>query len=421
MAKKIVVLGAGTGGTAVANRLRRLLPTHEADITVVDQDSRHVYQPGLLFLPFNAAKPEHLVRNRWTQLRPDVGWRCGAVDNVDTARQVVSLQDGRVLEYDVLIVATGARLLPDETEGLTGAGWEENVYTFYSPDGAAALGRRLRHFDGGRIVVNVADMPIKCPVAPLEFCFLADAYFRRRGIRDRVELTYATPLDSAFTKPIAASKLAGLLDRKGIELVTEFNTGIVDSNGESGTLSSYDGRDIPFDLAVVVPIHGGAEYIGRSPGLGDPLDFVMTDSRTLQSKAAPNVFALGDTTDLATSKAGSVAHFESEVVAENVVHYLRDEPLEASYDGHANCFIETGDGKALLIDFNAEIEPVPGRFPSRVGLPLLRESRLNHLGKLAFERIYWNVLLPGRSIPGIAATMPLAGKDLSALHRKDQP
>ena len=421
MTANVVVLGGGTAGTAVANRLRRLLPESDADITVIDQDSRHWYQPGLLFVPFATTPVTHLQRNRWNLLLPGVAWQQAGVDHVDTDRDTVTLHDGGQVSYDVLVLATGARLLPAETEGLTGEGWGENVFTFYSPEGAAALSRRLRHFDSGHIVVNVADMPIKCPVAPLEFCFLADAYFRRRGIRDRVQLSYATPLDAAFTKPIAASRLAGLLDRKGIELVTEFNTGSVDSDGETGTLTSYDGRAIPFDLAVVVPIHGGADYIGRSAGLGDSLDFVMTDARTLQSKAAPNVFALGDTTDLATSKAGSVAHFQSEVLAENVVRYLRDEPLEASYDGHANCFIETGHGKALLIDFNTEIEPVPGHFPTRVGLPLLRESRLNHLGKLAFERIYWNVLLPGRSIPGIAATMPLAGKDLSVLHRKEQP
>ena len=421
MSKNIVILGGGTAGTAVANRLRRALAESEADITVIDRDSTHWYQPGLLFVPFGSTPVTRLERNRWSQLLPGVSWQKVGIDHVNADQSTVTLPDGGRISYDVLVVATGTRLLLEETEGLTGTGWGENVFTFYSPDGAAALGRRLRHFDRGRIVVNVADMPIKCPVAPLEFCFLADAYFRRRGIRDRVELTYVTPLDAAFTKPIAAAKLAGLLDRKGIELVTEFNTGSVDSDGETGSLASYDGRDIPFDLAVVVPIHGGADYIGRSAGLGDPLDFVMTDARTLQTKAAPNIFALGDTTDLATSKAGSVAHFQSEVVAENVVAYLRDVPLEASYDGHANCFIETGAGKALLIDFNSEIEPVPGHFPTRVGLPLLRESRLNHLGKLAFERLYWNVLLPGRSIPGIAATMPLAGKDLSVLNHKEQP
>ena len=420
MTAQVVVLGAGTGGTAVANRLTRLLDPAEATVTVVDQDAKHVYQPGLLFVPFSGKPTGHLVRNRWAQLRPDIRWTSHAVDSVDVDKQAVHLDGGRTLPYDALVIASGARLLPDETDGLTGDGWGENVFTFYSTAGAAALSRRLRHFDGGRLVVNVADMPIKCPVAPLEFSFLADAYFRRRGIRDRVQITYATPLDAAFTKPIAAANLAGLLERKGIELVTDFNLGTVNSDGATGSLTSYDGKDIAFDLAVVVPVHGGAEFIGRSPGLGDALDFVMTDAQTLQAKAAPNVFALGDATDLSASKAGSVAHFQSEVVADNIVRHLRNEPLEASFDGHANCFIETGDGKALLIDFNTEIEPVPGHFPTRVGLPLLRESRLNHAAKLAFEQIYWNVLLPGRSIPGITSAMPLRGKDLSALHRKEQ-
>jgi sulfide:quinone oxidoreductase len=420
MTAKVVVLGAGTGGTAVANRLRRLLPTAEAEITVVDQDATHVYQPGLLFVPFGTRRADRLTRPRWVQLRPDIAWVSHPVDSIDVDSQLVRLAGAPSLPYDVLIVATGARLLPEETDGLTGTGWGQNVFTFYTSDGATDLAKALKHFDSGRVVVNVADMPIKCPVAPLEFCFLTDAFLRRHGVRDRVKLSYVTPLDAAFTKPFAAARLAGLLDRKGIDLVTEFNTGTVDSDGETGVLTSYDGRDVPFDLAVVVPIHGGAEYVGRSPGLGDPLDFVMTDPHTLQAKVAPNVFALGDATDLATSKAGSVAHFESEVVSSNVVSLLRDEPQQASYDGHANCFIETGGGKALLIDFNNEVEPVPGYFPGPVGLPLLRESRLNHAAKLAFERLYWNVLLPGRSIPGIGSAMPLAGKDLTVLNRKEQ-
>ena len=421
MTANIIVLGGGTGGTAVANRLRKLLPESEADITVIDQDSGHVYQPGLLFVPFGKGNVDALARNRWMWLAPGVSWQLAGIDRVDTDTSTVTLRDGGQVHYDVLVVATGARLLPDETEGLTGPGWMENVFTFYTPEGASALAGALKHFDAGRLVVNVVDMPIKCPVAPLEFCFLADAFFRHHGIRDRVEIVYATPLDAAFTKPIAAHALSGLLTDKHIDLVTDFNTGSVDSNGETGTLTAYDGRAIPFDLAVVVPIHGGAEYVGRSPGLGDALDFVLTDPDTMQAKAAPNVFALGDATDLATSKAGSVAHFESEVVADNVVSFLRDEPLTASYDGHANCFIETGDGKALLIDFNSKVEPVPGHFPGRVGLPLLRESRLNHLGKLAFEKVYWNALLPGHSIPGITSAMPLEGKDLSVLQQKEQP
>ena len=421
MSANILILGGGTAGTSVANRLRHMLPESEAEITVVDQDSSHCYQPGLLFVPFGKKRVDGLTRNRWDQLRPGVSWQKARVDHVDADASTVTLHDGGVLHYDVLVIATGARLLPEETDGLTGPGWNENVFTFYTPEGAAGLGRALRNFDSGRLVVNVVDMPIKCPVAPLEFCFLADAFFRGTGIRDRVDIVYATPLDAAFTKPIAAKQLAHLLERKHVELVTDFACGSVESDGNSGVLTSYDGRTLAFDLAAVVPVHGGAEYIGRSPGLGDALDFVMTDASTLQAKVAPNVFALGDTTDLSASKAGSVAHFESEMVASNVVSLLRDQPLSARYDGHANCFIETGDGKALLIDFNGDVEPVTGHFPGILGLPLLRESRLNHLGKLAFEQAYWHAILPGRRIPGITATMPLHGKDLSALHQKEQP
>ena len=257
-------------------------------------------------------------------------------------------------------------------------------------------------------------MPIKCPVAPLEFAFLTDWYLRERGIRNRTELVYSTPLDGAFTKPIASEQLAGLLAEKEIELVTEFNAGEVD--GVGGKLSSYDGRELDFDLLVTIPLHGGAAYVERSPGLGDALGFVPTNKSTLQTPAKPNVFALGDATDLPTSKAGSVTHFEAEVLTENVARYLADEELAGGYDGHANCFIETGFHKALLIDFNYETEPLPGHFPSAFGLPLLRESRLNHLGKLAFQWVYWHALLPGREIPGIGPAMPTAGKKRTPAH-----
>ncbi|HVM64660.1 MAG TPA: FAD/NAD(P)-binding oxidoreductase, partial [Acidimicrobiales bacterium] len=239
-------------------------------------------------------------------------------------------------------------------------------------------------------------------------CFLADWYFTERGIRDRVQLTYVTPLDGAFTKPVASRVLGGMLEDKGIELVSEFNTGAVD--GPGGRLVSYDEREVPFDLAVVVPLHSGAAYVGRSPGLGDELNFVPADDHTLQSRARPEVFVIGDAASVPTSKAGSVTHFEGEVLVENVRRFLAGEALDASFDGHTNCFIESGFHKALLIDFNYETEPLPGHFPASTGLPLLKESRLNHLGKLMFEWFYWHSLLPGRDIPGVPARMPEAGK-----------
>jgi len=412
MTHRIVILGGGTGGTLTANRLRRAYRTEDAEIIVVDQDDRHVYQPGLLFVPFGLTHSEDIVRPRERQLHAGVGFVESDIDHVDIGANEVHLTSGATLTFDVLVVATGARLVPEETEGLTGPGWMEKVFTFYTPEGAAALAAALATFDRGRLVVNVVDMPIKCPVAPLEFCFLADWYFTERGIRDQVQITYATPLDAAFTKPIAAGQLGGMLADRGIELVTEFNTGEVD--GPGGRLVGYDGREIGFDLAAVIPLHGGATYVGRSPGLGDELDFVPTDEHTLQAKAAPNVFVIGDAANVPASKAGSVTHFEGETLVGNVQRFLAGEPLEAGFDGHANCFIETGFHKALLIDFNYDTEPLPGHYPATVGLPLLKESRLNHLGKLLFQSVYWHSLLPGRDLPGLGSTMPTAGKHTPA-------
>jgi sulfide:quinone oxidoreductase len=404
--QQIVILGGGTGGTLAANRLRRTLP--DAEIVVIDQNDDHVYQPGLLFVPFGLAHLDEIVRPRHRQLHAGVDFHQASIDRVELDERRVVLDDGSIFVYDVLVAATGSVLVPEETEGLTGPGWMEKVFTFYTPEGAAALHEALDWFDGGRLVVGLVDMPIKCPVAPLEFCFLADWYLRQTGVRDRVEITYVTPLDGAFTKPVASATLSGLLEEKGVALVTEFNTGEVDGTG--GRLIAYDSREVPFDLAVMVPLHGGAPYVGRSPGLGDELNFIPADEHTLQSRARPEVFVIGDAASVPTSKAGSVTHFEGEVLVENVRRFLAGKPLDASYDGHATCFMETGFNKALLIDFNYDTEPLPGHFPTDVGLPLLKESRFNHLGKLMFQWYYWHGLLAGRDLPGVGSAMPSRGK-----------
>jgi sulfide:quinone oxidoreductase len=411
---RILILGAGTAGTIMANRLRRLyaddVRAERTTITIVDQDDEHVYQPGLLFLPFGKYTPNQLIRSRRSQLHRDVNYLRKAIDRVEATDNVVYLNDGTTLRYDVLIVATGTRVVPSETEGLTGPGWQESMFDFYTLDGATKLGKKLASWPGGRLVVDIAEMPIKCPVAPLEFAFLADSFFTRRGMRDKVDITYVTPLDSAFTKPACSKELTHLLTEKGVSLVTEFAAGRVD--GEKGVLSSWDDREVPFDLLVMIPVHMGAEFVSKSPGLGDDMGFVITDQRTLQAKVAPNVFAIGDATNVPASKAGSVAHFEAEILTENVKRLLAGEPVSPAFDGHANCFIETGHDKALLIDFNYDVEPLPGRFPIPALGPmrLLGESRVNHLGKLAFRWVYWNVLLPGHDIPGVGPQMSMRGK-----------
>jgi sulfide:quinone oxidoreductase len=288
--------------------------------------------------------------------------------------------------------------------------WYDTVFDFYTHEGATALGRKLASWPGGRLVVNIVEMPIKCPVAPLEFAFLADSYFTERGMRDKVELVYVTPLDGAFTKPIAAKHFGDMLERKGVSLEAEFMLEHVDT--EAKALVSYDEREVPYDLLVTIPLNMGADYVARS-GLGNELNLVPVDKHTLQSKKYDSIFALGDANDIPTSKAGSVAHFEIDVFIDNFLEYVAGKPMTGAFDGHANCFIETGHGKAMLIDFNYDTEPLPGKYPvPGIGpMSLLKETKANHMGKLAFRWAYWNVLLPGRPMP-LAADLSMAGKQV---------
>lgn len=391
----------------VANRLRRRLPRSLWRIAAIDATDRHYYQPGYLFLPFGTYSPGQVVRSRRRYIRDGVEFVRGEVDRVAADENEVWLVDGRRLPYDYLVIATGVEPRPDQTPGmLEGGQWRQRIFDFYTYDGAIALAGALRHFDRGRLVVHVVDMPIKCPVAPLEFTLLADAWLRARGLRDRVELVYATPLPGAFTKPVASAALGSLLEDRKVLLEPDFLVERVDS----GSLVSYDERQIDFDLLVTVPLNMGAEYVARS-GLGNELNLVPVDRHTLLSKAYPNIFAIGDANDIPTSKAGSVAHFSVEVFADNFLRYARGEPMTGRFDGHANCFVESGDGRALLIDFNYDTQPLPGRYPlPGIGpFHLLDETRINHLGKLAFRWMYWNLLLPGRPIP-LPAHMSMAGK-----------
>lgn len=409
MAHRIVILGGGTGGTLLANRLRRAYGRREAAITVVDRDDRHLYQPGQVPVAFGISRPADIVRSRRRQLRAGIEFREAEIDRVEVAANRVHLGDGAALDYDVLVVASGTRPVPEATEGLTGPGWMETVHSFYELEGAAALSAALERLDRGRLVVGLVDLPIKCPPAPLEFCLLADWYLGERGIRKQVEITFLSPLPGLFAAPIADKAVEQLFDEQGVRVETGFQIAAVD--GAAGRVRAGDGREAPFDLAVIVPSFRGAAYVGRSPGLGgSERDFVAADEHTLQSKAATNVFVIGDAADLPVSKSGSVAHFEGEIVAHNVRRFLAGQPLDRSYDGHGVGFIETGFHRAMLLDSNYQTQPLPGHFPTTIGLPLLKNSRLSHLAKVEFQWFYWHVLLPGRDIPGLGSAMPTSGK-----------
>ncbi len=403
----ILILGAGTAGTMLANRLRHALDDDWL-ITVVDRDNAHQYQPGYLFVPFGTYTPQRVVRPRTDFLPKGVEFVQAAVERVDADASRVRLTDGRALHYDWLIVATGTTPRPDQTPGMVdGALWREKVFDFYTLSGAAALHSALQRFEGGRLVVHITEMPIKCPVAPLEFSFLAEAYFRRRHIRHKVDITYVTPLDGAFTKPVAARHLGTLLDERSIRLAPDFATERIDNDDPA--VVSYDGRRVPFDLLVTVPINMGQQFIIDS-GLGDDMGFVPVDKYTLRSPAHDNIFAVGDASNIPTSKAGAVAHFAVDTFMKNFSAALRGDPLPDRFDGHANCFVECGYGEALLLDFNYDTEPLTGHYPTPLGpLTLLGRSPLNHIGKLAFEPMYWELLVKGRPMP-VPAKMSMFGK-----------
>jgi sulfide:quinone oxidoreductase len=371
--QRILILGAGTAGTMMANRLVKVLPASWR-VTVLDRDDEHVYQPGLLFLPFGMYRDDELTRPRHRTVDPRVELRLAEIDRIDPAARTVSLLGGERIAYDWLIVATGSRILPESTPGLTGVGWRDTAFDFYTLDGARALREKLDRFTGGRLVVNVVEMPIKCPVAPLEFLFLAEAFFTERGMRDKVEIVYATPLEGAFTKPVASAHLGGMLARARHRVVGDF--AIAEVDGAAASLKAYDGREEPYDLLVTIPIHGGAEVITDSK-LGDGGGWMPTDKHTLAARGLDRVFAIGDATDLPSSKAGAVAHFQSDVPGRERAARVAARPLVPEFDGHANCFIETGHGKAMLIDFNYTTEPLPGRSrcPASGPSPCSRRAR----------------------------------------------
>lgn len=412
--KKIVILGAGTAGTMMLNKLYKLLDLSEWELTIVDQHKMHYYQPGFLFIPFGTYNQQDVTKPKYDFFPPGTKVIFSAIDRIDGDKSEVLLEGGQVLKYDFLIVATGTQTRPEITPGLKDRLWYKDIFDFYTIEGAVALHKKLKDWEGGNLVMCISELPFKCPVAPLEFVFLAEAYFTRKGIRDKVNISLVTPLSGAFTKPVATKMLTSLLEEKNINIVPDFYLESVDNDQKK--LISYDGQEVPFDLLTIVPVNMGSEMIKRS-GIGDDMNFVKTDPYTLVSKAFPNIFVLGDAADIPTSKAGSVAHFASEVLTENLISAIEGRPLTARFDGHANCYIETGYGMGALIDFNYTTEPLPGTYPlPGIGpFGLLKNTKINHYGKLMFRWIYWHILLRGKEMP-VEAHMSMAGKRMVKIY-----
>lgn len=407
--KTFLILGGGTAGTLIAHKMVKKLNLNEWKVVVVDKDNDHWYQPGYLFIPFGIYQPKDVIKPKNKFFPGAVEFILSEIELIEPDKnQVTLVKDGKVIHYDYLVIATGADIHPEETEGLKNGGWRQNIFDFYSADGAAALGKFMNQWQGGRLVVNVVENPIKCPVAPLEFLLLADWYFAKKGMRNKVELVYATPLSGAFTKPTASAALGSLLEKRGINLEPDFYAGSVDASRNK--LISFDEREVEYDLLVSIPTNKGAPVIARS-GMGDPLNFVPTKKDLLQSDKWENIWVLGDAANIPASKAGSVIHFQVEVAAANMLAHMAGKEMTHKFDGHSLCYIESGYGKAVMIDFSYDQEPIYGTYPMPLLGPftLLKETTFNHWGKLAFRFMYYDMMLKGIEVP-LPSQFSMAGK-----------
>ncbi|WP_457618095.1 type III sulfide quinone reductase, selenoprotein subtype [Lutibacter sp.] len=406
--KNLLILGAGTAGTMMLNKLHKELDKEEWKITIVDQYKTHYYQPGFLFIPFGIYNKQDVTKPKYDFFPPGVDVIFSPIDRIAGEENKVYLENGKVLNYDFLIAATGTQTRPSETEGLKDKLWYKDIFDFYTIEGALALHKKFKDWEGGNLVMCIPELPYKCPVAPIEFVCLAEAYFAERGMKDKVNISYVTLMSGAFTKPVASKMLGDLLEEKNIKVIPDFYLSHVDN--ENKKIVSYDEQEIPFDILTIVPVNMGSDMVKRS-GLGDDMNYIKTNKFTLQSDQFENIFVIGDAANIPTSKAGSVAHFAGEILMENILAAMEGRTLPAKFDGHANCYIETGHGKGALIDFNYETEPLPGTFPlPGIGpFGLLKNTKMNHYGKILFRWIYWHILLKGKELP-IEADMSMAGK-----------
>ena len=383
--QRILILGGGVGGTLTANllvkRLRRRIKSGEVTITVVDQTGKHVYQPGFMYIAMGGERASSLQRSERALLDPRVTLVVGEVENVDEPGRMVHLVDGQRLGYDFLVLATGSRIVPETIDHFT-----SEAYHFYTAEAATRLRTALDAFDGGRIVIGIAGMPYKCPPAPLEVAFLIEAELRERGLRERSELHFCSPIGRAFTIETVSEMATPILESRGIELHTFFNVEAIDPTRK--VVQSLEGEELPYDLLILVPPHKGARFLIDSGLAPAPGGWLPTDRATLQVGGRPDVFALGDATDLPLSKAGSTAHFEAPVVAERIVAAIEGREVDhhrGDYLGKVMCFFEIGDGKGTLLQFDYEHPPRPPK-----------PNQLWHLGKIVFNKTYWHTVPKGR-------------------------
>lgn len=371
---RVVVVGGGTGGTMTANLLRKKLG-NEVVITLVSDSPDHVFQPANLDVAFRGAPPERSVHKEAPLLKHGIRLMVDAAERVEPERHIVKLASGAEVEYDALVLATGATADPTLMPGLA-----ENALNFHTgPHHAARIWRALRDFGGGKVVVAIAGVPYKCPPSPVEAVFLLDEHFRHRGMRERVEIRLVSPYPRAYPAPAIADVVEPRMEARGIALSNLFNMEGVDA--EKKVVYSLEGEEIPYDLLIAVPPHRGAAFV-KASGLGDEDGYVPTDKETMRVVGHPDIFALGDGTAIPISKSGVVAHLQAAIVATNIARQLGiEEGGDMAFEGRINCPMEVGESRALFVSATYTRPPKPQR-----------PTFVRYAMKRTFGKMYWRVL-----------------------------
>ncbi|MFQ5557268.1 MAG: NAD(P)/FAD-dependent oxidoreductase [Acidimicrobiales bacterium] len=341
-ARTVAVVGGGTGGLVAAHRLRRELTDDR--VVLVDRDPIHAFAPSLLWVMSGARRPEQITRDRTRIRRRGIEVLIADVKGIDAEKRIVETS-GADLGFDRLVVALGAELAPEELPGFADAA--HNIYTL---DGATSAGRALRDLEGGHVVVLVSRTGFKCPAAPYEAAFLAEATLRRRGLRDRSTIDVYTPeAVPMLTAGLALGKHhEAMLAEHGIGFHPQ--TVVTRVDGRGGQLVLEDGTRIGYDLLLGVPPHRAPSVV-RDSGLAGESGFIPVDRSTLAT-SAEGVFAIGDATTIPIAggkvlpKAGVFAHGEAEVVADRIAADLGGAAPDATFDGTGSCFVELGNGHA---------------------------------------------------------------------------
>ena len=370
--KRIAILGGGTGGTILANQLAyKLRNRDDVEIILIEPEKVHYYQPGFLFIPLGLMDPEEVVMYRSSLISEGVNWLPERAIRVNVEDRQIETEK-RKINYDYLVIATGARLDYETVPGL-----KDSAYHFYDLENTLRLKKAIHKFNGGRIVIGVAGLPYRCPPAPLEMTFLLNDFFKRLGVRDKVQLTYLYPIMKPFPIDSVAEMVGPLLEKERIETMLMFNVESIDPKEK--VVYSLEGEKIKYDLAIIIPPHLGSEVITNS-GLGDEDGWIPTDRHTLNMEGRDDVFVIGDATNLPISKAGSVADFEASVVAHRIKDEIEGYTPTRRYNGKVMCFMVTGigQGTTLMFDYNHPPHPHGTNFAC-------------YWLKLMYNRLYWNV------------------------------